>query len=96
MTALEKEKNDLVVFSIMLLISRLIPSSFTVEGDKEPTEGGKRSRQKWLEAQREAKHATTKIKFSEKAEFNERLNHLIAQIKKYTGNGTYFVRKIAA
>jgi hypothetical protein len=50
MTALEKEKNDLVVFSIMLLISRLIPSTFSVENEAEPSSGGKRSRQKWLEA----------------------------------------------
>jgi hypothetical protein len=45
MTALEKEKNDLVVFSIMLLISRLMPSNFTVEGEESaPTTGGNRSR----------------------------------------------------
>jgi hypothetical protein len=45
MTALEKEKNDLVVFSIMLLISRLMPSNFTVEGEESaPTKGGNRSR----------------------------------------------------
>jgi hypothetical protein len=45
MTALEKEKNDLVVFSIMLLISRLMPSNFVVEGEASaPTTGGNRSR----------------------------------------------------
>lgn len=96
MTAVEKEKNDLVVFSIMLLISRLVPSTFVVEGDKVKPTGSHRSRQRWLAEQREAKHAATRINYSDSEEFNKRLDHLITQIRKYTGNGTYFVRKIAA
>jgi hypothetical protein len=53
----EKERKDLTVFSIMLLLSRLIPSP---------------------------------------VEESERLQKMIEAIKKYNGNGTYFVRKISA
>lgn len=50
MSALEKEKNDLVVFSIMLLISRLVPSSFDVDKQSGMATAGAhgRTRQRWL------------------------------------------------
>lgn len=63
----DKEKEDLVIFSILLLISRLIPSFQLVELDGGSTHD------------REA-----------------RIAEYVTLIKRYSGNATYFVRKISA
>ncbi len=74
----EKEKEDLVIFSILLLISRLIPSFQLVEEvTNDSTEENK------------ASEISVKGKF-------EIIDEYVKLIKAYSGNSTYFVRKIAA
>ena len=80
MAKAEKDKQDLTIFSILLLTSRLVPFSFFAD-DKNDDASRQRDR---------------RTPFFARPEIQERLNTYLELIKSYSGSGTYFVRKISA
>ena len=82
----EKEKEDLVIFSILLLISRLIPSFQLVENSENKT----------VTTDEESKAVDTTDKQKVSRSRFETIDEYVRLIKAYSGNSTYFVRKISA
>ena len=80
MAKAEKDKQDLTIFSILLLTSRLVPFSFFADDRND-------------DASKQRDHRTPLYM---QPEIQERLNTYLELIKSYCGSGTYFVRKISA
>lgn len=76
----DKDKQDLTIFSILLLTSRLVPFSFFAgEG-----------------IEHEVKWESRRQDYMKEGSVQEKLNTYLELIKSYSSSSTYFVRKISA
>lgn len=92
----EKDKQDLVIFSILLLISRLIPSFHMVEAtnEKDTTEDATEEQQ--VETTQEEQKTAAADNTHQRKSREESIKEYTNLISEYCTNGTYFVRKISA
>jgi len=77
-----KERSDMVIFSILLFISRLIPA-FQYTDSNNITQTNK-------------ENESTEEEKSLQSSREQSMNEYIDLIRTYSKNGTYFVRKISA
>ena len=84
----ERERSDMVIFSILLLISRLVPAFQLTDSSRLVSEQNPEQEESKLGAEEVAGHL---MKSREQS-----MHEYIDLIKAYASSGTYFVRKISA